>query len=276
MMRFVFLLYVFATVFFGSFYISSQKNEQKKRLVFRNNIQVSKRDALILRMSTVLLFQCSAFLFLIWLGEDIPRALLFSFCVSSIPEVIKFTNRRSLRNKLDSQIEPFLQNLSSALYVNHSFRQALREALDEADAPLRNEIYRVLIEIEAGAAQNDALHRFAGRIGDEVLNMAIDGIAICSETGGELPGYFDRLVELKRERRRINGRIAAMSSQQKTTARIVTLLPVAFLGVIGFVNPSYLLYFKSSIGVGVISYSTASILIGFVVMNKMTKLLPNT
>ena len=271
----LFILYSFLFIFFGTLSVIARKSERRERFLKRLNaaLNVDKDESMFILAP--FLVHGSVMLVLLWINFNIASSFVIAILSAFVPLALRIAGKKKRRRRIDGQIEPFLVNLSSAFFANPSLQHALREAGNETEAPMKNEINKVLMEIEAGAAQNDAFRRMGERIDEEILTMAINGVSICSETGGGLAKYLNRLAGLKRDRARLTGRIAAMSSQQKVTAKIVAMIPLVFLGLIWAANPSFFSYFKSPIGLGVVAYSATSIMAGFIVMNKMTDLFPD-
>ena len=103
----------------------------------------------------------------------------------------------------------------------------------DAAAPLRQEFGLFTREVKLGTALDDALAAMAGRVGSEDLNLVATSTAIARQLGGNMAEMFEAIAATIRERFRLEGKIAALTSQGKLQGVIVALLPLAvgvFLG----------------------------------------------
>lgn len=266
--------YTFGVGFFLVLWLLLRRPEERNRFLKRVYGSTPGFDTRDLQSLRAVLLHCIVIICLLVIGINIGASIIIAISAAFIPSVAKHIRFQKRKTQIDGQVETFLTNLSCALYLDPSIFHGLNEAKNEAGPPMRDEVCKTLAEIEAGAALSDAIYRLSHRVNDEVFEMAIHGITICSETGGDLARYLNSLAQLKRDRARIKGRVKAMASQQKATAKIVAFIPILFIGLIWMANPSFLQYFTSPIGIGAAVYSVISVAIGFVVMNKMGELRP--
>jgi tight adherence protein B len=175
---------------------------------------------------------------------------------------------------LESQLEGTLLDMAAALWANPSLKEAFEAAKTEAQEPLRSELDRVLKEIECGIGVDTALASFLDRNRSGALKVAVHAMLICRETGGNLAPVLERTADLIRSRLLLKSHIRALTSQQRTTALVVSLVPVAFLVLTQILNPGYLNYLFTPLGTLLMLYSVISISAGFLVLTRMADLLP--
>lgn len=175
---------------------------------------------------------------------------------------------------LESQLEGALLDMAAALWANPSLKEAFEAARNETQEPLKDELDRALKEIECGVGVDTALISFLERNRSGALKVAVHAMLICRETGGNLAPVLERTAELIRSRLLLQGEISALTSQQRTTALVISLVPVGFLVLTQVFNPGYLNYLFTPLGTLLLLYSVGSIAIGFLVLRKMADLLP--
>lgn len=242
-----------------------------KRVYVPDSMSTKSEESKALRFITIHVIILT---FLIALGVRTEVALANSLLLAMVPIGYERMQRRKRQRLTESQLESLFINMSSSLFSNQSIAMALRAGQQEAEWPLRVEIERVLFEIESGASLDRALIAMARRIRSEVLNLAIDGILICRETGGNLGALLERLTEVTRSRLILKEKIEAMTTQQKTTAVFVSAIPVIFLLAAYCLNPKYMEYLTKPLGLLILLYSIISISIGFFWLSKMADILP--
>lgn len=173
--------------------------------------------------------------------------------------------------QIDTEIEGVLLDMAASLWTNPSIKKALETAKAEAHGLIKNDLDRVLREIEHGVNSNEALQRWADRNSSETLKLCVRMVIICRLTGGKLAPVLERLAKITRERMAIEREIEAHAAQPKATAVAVFIVPLFFIVLAGLINPGYLGYLWSRSGLMFLIYSAASIGFGFFCLKQQVK-----
>jgi tight adherence protein B len=200
-------------------------------------------------------------------------AVIVSFLAPSAIVCYSILYERKQRAVLENQVESLLNSIVNSLYGSPAITNALREAEEVAEQPMKKELTRALKEIDHGCDIASALKRFSYRVDNEIVDLAVDGILICRETGGSLSRLLEGLSSVARTRSNLKGRIKALTAQQKTTATFVAIIPIGFVLFTQSFSQTYQESFKTSTGIGVIAYASISVVVGFLWLNKMTDIL---
>ena len=116
----------------------------------------------------------------------------------------------------------------------------------------------------------EALERLAQRIPLTEVNFLAIVISIQNHTGGSLSEAFDNLSKVLRERKKMEGKIKAMSQEAKSSAAIIGSLPILVSLALYWINPEYImLLFTTTAGNFVIAGSVLWMLLGILVMWRM-------
>lgn len=146
----------------------------------------------------------------------------------------------------------------------------IREIATSTEDPLRTE-FRLLTESQAmGIPLADALEKLAQRVPVPESTFFSTVIAIQTKAGGNLSEAIGNLSRVLRERRKMAGKIQAMSMEAKASAAIIASLPfiVALLTYIS--SPSYIeLLWVTTAGRIVMFLSALWMLMGVSVMKNM-------
>ena len=95
-------------------------------------------------------------------------------------------------------------------------------------------------------------------------------IAIQSKTGGSLSEALANLSHVLRERKKMQGKIKALSAEAKASAGIIGALPVIVTVLVYITTPSYiLLLFTTEVGNNALYASAIWMTMGILVMKKM-------
>lgn len=156
--------------------------------------------------------------------------------------------KRSGRLQLfDNQLGDTLNLLVNALRSGYSVLQAMEAVSKELPPPISVEFRRVVQEIQLGLPMETALTHLLERIPSEDLDLVITAMNIQREVGGNLAEILDVMAHTIRERVRIKGEIATLTSQGMATGYAITGMPFALVGLLAIVNRPYIAeFFKPS------------------------------
>lgn len=165
----------------------------------------------------------------------------------------RFVTRRLQRRRLkqiDAQLVDALVLMSNSLKSGLSFQQALEMVVREMRPPISDEMGRIVKEMQLGRLTDDALVGFMERVPLEDVQLAVDAILTLRETGGNLSETFQVIARTIGERKKVEGRITAMTAQGMTQGTVMCLMPVAMIGLFGIMDPNYMrLFFTTPVGV---------------------------
>ncbi|MBI3176977.1 MAG: type II secretion system F family protein [Chloroflexi bacterium] len=149
--------------------------------------------------------------------------------------------RKSARLKaFDNQLGDTLNLLVNALRSGYSVLQAMEAVSKELPPPISVEFRRVVQEIQLGLPMETALEHLLERISSEDLDLVVTAINIQREVGGNLAEILDVISYTIRERVRIKGEIATLTSQGMATGYAIAGMPFALMLLLGLVNPTYI------------------------------------
>ncbi len=145
------------------------------------------------------------------------------------------------RNKkiFDDQLIDALMIMSSSFRGGLSLIQALEAVAEEMPDPMAQEMSIVLGENKMGVSLDESLERLYNRKPTAALQQMNTAILLARETGGNLPAIFQRIVNVIRQRKRIQGQIDTLTLQGKIQGVVMSILPVAFFLFINASNPEH-------------------------------------
>lgn len=140
----------------------------------------------------------------------------------------------------------------------------------EAQDPVRSEFKTIVADQTLGMPMHEAVERLPERIPLSEANFFAIVIAIQSRTGGSLSEALGNLSRVLRERKKMQAKIKAMSSEAKASGGIIGSLPVIVGLLVYFTSPDYIsLLFTEQTGNFVLAGCAVWMGIGIMVMRKM-------
>ncbi len=152
--------------------------------------------------------------------------------------VLQWKERNRLR-AMEAQLPDLLQILINSLRAGYSLPQALSLAASECDAPVREELERVLRELRLNASLDEALDNLVRRVPSRDLELVTQAIIIQRQVGGNLVEVLSNINRLIRDRIQLAREVRVLTSQGRLSGWVVGLLPVAMGLVLWMLAPWY-------------------------------------
>ncbi len=160
-----------------------------------------------------------------------------------VPNFYVNFKKNSRLKAFDSQLGDTLNLLVNALRSGYSILQAMEAVGKELPPPISVEFKRVVQEIQLGLPMETSLDHLLARISSEDLDLVVTAINIQREVGGNLAEILDVISFTIRERIRIKGEIATLTSQGMATGWAITGMPFALMILLWVVNRPYIMEF---------------------------------
>ena len=146
----------------------------------------------------------------------------------------------------------------------------LRIIATETAEPMRSE-FRQIVEAQAmGLTASEAVDRLISRVPISETSFFSIVIAIQQKAGGSLSEALANLSAVLRERRKMEGKIKAFSSEARASAMIIGSLPFVVGGLVYLTSPKYIeLLWTTETGQIVMAGSLVWMALGMFIMKKM-------
>jgi tight adherence protein B len=141
----------------------------------------------------------------------------------------------------DEQMPQALEIVALALRAGHALPGALALAASEAPAPLCHELRRAHDEQQLGKPIAEVLAAMGERLpGCASVETFVVAVNVLQETGGNMIGVIDRIVENARARSSYLTRLRALTAEGRQSARMLALLPLGFFVLAASGDKKYL------------------------------------
>ena len=176
-----------------------------------------------------------------WFIQQHPASLVIGGIIGLFLPRFYVKRQQAVRlNKFNDQLSDMLNLMVNGLRAGYSTMQALEAVSRELPAPISDEFRRVVQEMQIGIAMEKALDNLLRRIPSEDLDFVVTAINVQREVGGNLSEILDTISFTIRERVRIKGEIRVMTAQVRTSATVLSLIPVFLTVALWFVSPEYI------------------------------------
>jgi len=248
------------------------KTAKKKRISLQARIYqagMKITPAAFIRNSTIL----GALIFITTFLLEVP--LLFSgvFALAGGYVVPRWYLRRRTKklqkkflDELPNAVEAIVRGVKTGLPLN----DCIRVVANEVKEPVRSEFARVLNAQSMGKSMDQAIAMIYERVPLSEVNFFVVVISVQQQSGGNLSEALSNLSRVLRDRKKLAGKVKAMSSEAKASAMIIGSLPFIVATLVSFVTPSYLLpLIQTPVGNVALGVAALMMSLGVFIMNRM-------
>jgi len=148
------------------------------------------------------------------------------------------TNRRKKKftENFATAIDVIVRSVRSGLPTNEALRIVAREVPD----PVGSEFHTMVESLKVGVTLDQAMKRMMESMPTAEVGFFAIVMTIQSKSGGNLSEALSNLAAVLRDRKRLQGKIKAMSSEAKASAMIIGSLPPGVMAIVYITTPSYI------------------------------------
>ncbi len=163
-------------------------------------------------------------------------------------------------------IDVIVRSVKSGLPTNEALRIVAREAPD----PVGPEFHNLVESLKVGVTLEQGLKRMHDSMPTAEVGFFAIVMAIQAKSGGNLSEALGNLAFVLRDRKRLQGKIKAMSSEAKASAMIIGSLPPGVMAIVYMTAPKYIaLLFTERAGNLMLAVCLVWMSIGILTMRKM-------
>jgi tight adherence protein B len=196
-------------------------------------------------------------------------ALLVAGAAGAPRWFVNFMRKRRIKrflNEFANAVDVIVRGIRAGLPVN----DCVRIIANEASEPVKSE-FRQISETQAmGVTLPEAVAKLPERVPVPEANFFAIVITIQNKSGGNLSEALSNLSRVLRDRKKMKGKIQAMSMEAKASGAIIGALPIVVMGLVWLTSPKYIaLLFTDPIGNIILAACAVWMTIGVFVMRKM-------
>jgi tight adherence protein B len=187
-----------------------------------------------------------------------------------LPHVYVNSKRKARFKRFSAEFPNAVDVIVRGLKAGLPMADCLRVIATEAQEPVKSEFVAIAQDQTLGLPIDEAVQKMWDRVPLSEANFFAIVITIQSRTGGSLSEALGNLSKVLRERKKMKGKIRAMSAEAKSSAGIIGALPFFVGGAVYLTSPDYMsLLFTTLTGKIVLAGCALWMSIGTLVMRKM-------
>jgi tight adherence protein B len=190
-------------------------------------------------IATLVAFTCTSLV--CWLAYGLAGTILITGTIVFIfGFFLPYSRLRRRHAQIIAQIPLFIDQILRSLSTGRSLESAMRFASEEAPAPLRHVLDRVIRAADLGADMVETLADAAKLHNLRELNLIALTMRISNNYGSSPRDMLESVVKMVRQQELARRELAAMTGETRMSAWVLGLTPIAIAIYIMMMNPNYL------------------------------------
>lgn len=140
----------------------------------------------------------------------------------------------------DDQMIDIAYAMTNSLKAGMTLQQAMHLMATEFRPPASEQFAIALREAQIGASVEDALRHIDERMPNQDFRVVVTAVEILRQTGGNMVETFELLVDTLKNRKRVEGKIKALTAQGRMSAIILCSMPFVMALMLYFMNRPYI------------------------------------
>ncbi len=166
-----------------------------------------------------------------------PAGFVIGFVFPFMYVNLKFKrNIAKFNDEFINALDVIVRGVRTGLPINECFKMISIQCAP----PVSDDFSLLIKDLQMGSNVNDALARMRQRVPLASVALFVTTIAIQQKTGGSLSEVLSGLIELLRGKKMLRGKVRALSSQAKTSALIMSAMPLLIIGALQAMSPDHL------------------------------------
>jgi len=252
--------------------LEKQQAEQKQRLTMRKRIEQAGLDieprtfwmasaiaGLVAAGACILAHQSmfAALFAAVAVGLGLPRWVL---------NFLKARREKAFTAEFANAIDVIVRSVKSGLPTTEALKIVAKEISD----PVGSEFSKLVEGMKVGITLDQGMKKMFDSMPTAEVSFFGIVMTIQQKSGGNLSEALSNLAGVLRDRRRLQGKIKAMSSEAKASAMIIGSLPPGVMALVYITTPAYIaLLFTERMGNIMLAACAVWMTIGVLVMKKM-------
>lgn len=203
-------------------------------------------------------------------AHRIAAAVLLGTAGFLLPKVWVCVAMGKRAARLETQLLGALMLMAGSLRAGHSFMQALELVSRELAPPLSVEFGKVVRETRMGIPVEEALTNMVKRVDSKDLELAVTGVLIQRQVGGNLAGLLDTISSTIEKRIKTRARIRVVTAQGRISAWIISVLPLCLAFLVFGMYPEFGgIMLSHPLGIAMLSGAALLLVVGIVVIRRV-------
>ncbi len=207
------------------------------------------------------------------LTENVILSALWFVLVPMILNMISMRRAAKAEEVFERQFADALSLATRSLRAGHPLMSAFQVIVEEMEPPVSTVFAEILQEQGLGIGLEEAIETAAEKSASQDMKLFAASTVIQLRSGGNLADMMDRLVDVIRDRMRLQRRVRVLTAQTQLSKRVLMFIPLALFLMLLLTKPGYLEpLWKTQVGLYLCGTAVAFMIVGSWIMNRIARL----
>ena len=237
--------------------------------LMRADWKITATEYILIRLGVMLVGFVLGWLIFGSFLSGLAMAILFNL----LPGILLRRSASRRQIKFEAQLVDVLVLITGAVKTGFSLLQAMEAVEREMQPPASDEFRRVHTEVGLGISLSQALDNLSVRMQNQDLDLVVTAVKIHNQVGGNLSTMLEAVTETVRERDRLFREARVITTQQRYTSYLISLLPIAIGLLMFMINPDYIMQlFTNGLYIIIPILAVIGVIAGHFVLQRITKI----
>lgn len=210
----------------------------------------------------------------VFTGLSLPLSFLVVACsVAALWFVVRTVRLRRLRKHFADRFPDAVDHLTRAVQAGVPMEKALAAVGENFEGEIGRRFSLLVQQLELGVTFRTALETFAGNLKMPDVDFFCSVLALNRETGSRITPMLISLSRTLRERRAVARKLLVLTSETRSAAKLLSILPFFVLGLQFLLNPKNFQFFvNDETGKTILFVCLACMMIGIFIINRMSNM----
>ena len=268
------LITKFNNVLYRSDFIKKYSKKYSKYLNITNTLTRSSMDFVSIKfLSSFLCIIIAIFAktirFKVFNLYDVYIPLVFGFF---LPDFIYYFKFKNYKKNLENDLLQAIIIMNNAFKSGRSIVQSINLVSMELDGPMAEEFKKMHMELSFGLGLDVVFNRLYQRLKIEEIAYLTASLTILNQTGGNIVQVFSSIEKSLFNKKKLRLELKSLTSGSRMIFNVLMVVPIAFVLLIWFINPSYFIpLLTSKLGMIIITIVLVYYIIYVIVIRKLLR-----
>ena len=200
---------------------------------------------------------------------DVYIPLIFGFF---LPDFIYYFKFKNYKKNLENDLLQAIIIMNNAFKSGRSIVQSITLVSKELDGPMSEEFKKMHMELSFGLGLDVVFNRLYERLKIEEIAYLTASLTILNQTGGNIVQVFSSIEKSLFNKKKLRLELKSLTSGSRMIVNVLMIVPIIFILLIWFINPSYFLpLLTSKLGIIIIAIILIYYIIYVIVIRKLLR-----
>ncbi len=207
-----------------------------------------------------------------FLGQTPIFGFAAAFCVGGSFCALVNTAKERRRNALREAVPEVLRSMEVCFRSGFSLHQTFQQIAQESSGPMERLFSRATNALETGQTTSEALRLLQREAAVPELSFIAMALDVQHQTGGSMGKVLESVRESVESELELMRSLKVQTAQAKLSARIVSIMPFALVGLFSLVSEDFLApFFSSVLGFALMTVALLMLAAGVFMVRRLLK-----